>query len=58
MEGSIGRTARYVNHEYDTPKQTVRCADIGGRAERPILCEYNPPTLFYFEACLWILPPW
>jgi hypothetical protein len=34
MEGSIGRTAQYVNHEYDTPNQAVeRGADDGGVAE-------------------------
>jgi hypothetical protein len=26
MEGSIGRTAQYVNYEYDIPKQAVGIA--------------------------------
>jgi hypothetical protein len=59
MEGSIGRMARYVNHEYDTPNQAVgRGADDRGITESPIPCKYNLPESFWFETCPWALPPW
>ena len=36
MDGSIGRTAQYVNHEYDTPNQAVWRGSDGGERKKAL----------------------